>query len=351
MYALTSTDGARRSRPRFLTGALVALVTSALLSACGSSGEAASTSAGLKVGVYPGALMSLPAYVGADAGLFKKHGLDIDLVDISDGRNMTAAVVSGSIDIELNGVDNNALVIEQGQSIVAVAGNTVRPVFALLAGSKLATPNAEAGFPGSVRDLKGKKIGVMATGGSVEQMLRYVLKAAKVDPDKDVTLVNAGLPATGVPALKANQIDAYMSIEPAVSLTSLDQSAKVVLDLRKAPLPDGLTDLDWPYNQWASTMKTVDAKRETIGAFQRAMKDVFAFMADPANRPKVKEIAMKRISDNAQLVDRLLETNIDVFGFELPRDRVERAFDYLIQTGLIKKPITYEDYVVEGARS
>lgn len=214
MYALMSTDGARRSRPRSLTGALVALVTSALLSACGSSGEAASTSAGLKVGVYPGALMSLPAYVGADAGLFRKHGLDIDLVDISDGRNMTAAVVSGSIDIELNGVDNNALVIEQGQSIVAVAGNTVRPVFALLAGSKLATPNAEAGFPGSVRDLKGKKIGVMATGGSVEQMLRYVLKAAKVDPDKDVTLVNAGLPATGVPALKANQIDAYMSIEP-----------------------------------------------------------------------------------------------------------------------------------------
>ncbi|WP_326640748.1 ABC transporter substrate-binding protein [Streptosporangium sp. NBC_01755] len=351
MHALTSTGGARRSRPRSLTGALVALVvTSALLSACGSSGETASTS-GLKIGVYPGALMSLPAYVGADAGLFKKHGLDVDLVDISDGRNMTSAVVSGSIDIELNSIDNNALVIEQGQPIVAVAGNTVRPVFTLLAGSKLATPNAEAGFPGSVQDLKGKKIGVMATGGSVEQMLRYVLKAAKVDPDKDVTLVSAGLPATGVPALKANQIDAYMSIEPAASLTSLDQSGKVVLDLRKTPLPGELTELDWPYNQWASITKTVDAKRDTIGAFQAAMKDVFAFMADPTNRPKVKEIAMKRISDNAQLVDTLLETNIDVFGFELRRDRVERAFDYLVQTGLIKKPITYEDYVAEGARS
>lgn len=202
-----------------------------------------------------------------------------------------------------------------------------------------------------MQDLKGKKIGVMATGGSVEQMLRYVLKAAKVDPDKDVTLVSAGLPATGVPALKANQIDAYMSIEPAASLTSLDQSGKVVLDLRKTPLPGELTELDWPYNQWASITKTVDAKRDTIGAFQAAMKDVFAFMADPTNRPKVKEIAMKRISDNAQLVDTLLETNIDVFGFELRRDRVERAFDYLVQTGLIKKPITYEDYVAEGARS
>ena len=365
MHALRSTRKLRQSGPRSIPKTLVALVSaSLLLAACGSgsgaatstgsapaSGKASTAPANLKVGVYPGALMSLPAYVGAEAGIFEKHGLDVDLVDISDGRNMTAAVASGSIDLELNGMDNNALAIEGGQSIVAVAGNTSRPVFTLIASSKLNTPNLEAGFPASVQDLKGKKIGVMATGGSVEQMLRYVLKAAGLDPDKDVTLINAGLPATGVPALKANQIDAYMSIEPSASLTSLDGSGKIVLDLRKSPLPTELVALDWPYNQWASTKKTVEAKRDAMSKFQAAMKDVHAFLADSTNRAKVKEIAMAKISDKSELVDQLLDTNIEAFGFELPRDRVERAFEYLTKTGLVKKSLAYEDYVAEGARS
>ncbi len=351
MRTIQPNTRSERSLFRLMAAGLVFLLAAAL-SACGSDSDAGdSDRASLKVGAYPGALISLPAYVGADAGIFEDHGLDVSLVEISDGRNMTSALASGSIDIGLNGIDNNALANQSGQSIMAVAGNTMGPIFTLIAGSKVDTPHIDEGFPASVQDLKGKKLGVMATGGSVEQFLRYILEAAGLNPDKDVTLVNAGLPATGVPALKAGQIDAYMSIEPAASLTGLDGSGKVVLDLRKQPVPDELAALNWPYNQWISTKKTIDSLGGTLGKYQAAMKDVYAFMDDPANADQLREIALKRISDNGDLVDALLKNNAGVFGFELPSDRIDAAFAYLVDSGLVEKPTAYEDYVAEGASS
>lgn len=345
----------RRLRHRSAVSVAVVALSATLLTACGSGDDGDSSTAGngeLKVAVYPGALMSLPAYVGQDAGIFEDHDLDVTLVDISDGRNMTAAVGSGSVDLELNSIDNNALAREGGQDIVAVSGNIVRPVFSLLAATSWDTPHLEEGFPASVEDLKGARVGVMAIGGSVEQFTRYVLSAAGLDPDKDVTVVNAGLPAVGVPALKSGQIDAYMAIEPAPSLAVGDDSAKMILDLRAAPLPDELSALDWPYNQWASTTRTVEAKSSQMADFQAAMKDVFAFMSDPANLPELKQIALAHISDDETLVDNLLnDVNLGSFGSELSEDRVDAAFGYLHDAGLIKAPVPYEDYVVEGARS
>lgn len=341
--------------PKRLVGMAAALMLMlGLLVGCGSDSSPPANEKSaekFKVAVYTGALMSLPAYVGKDAGIFEKNGLDVQLVDISDGRNMTAAVASGSIDIELNAIDNNALARVGGQDIIAVAGNTVQPVFSIIAGKGLSTPRLGQGFPASVLDLKGKKLGVMATGGSVEQLARYVLTQAGLDPDKDVKLINVGLPATGVPALKSGQIDAYMAVEPAQSLTAIGGIGKMILDLRETPLPAELEAIDWPYNQWASISKTFKEKPGAMAKFQKSMKEVFTYMADPANLDAVKKIALARISDNAVLVDNLLKANLSSFGFELPQARIDRAFKYLVDSGLIKEPVKYEDYVADGARS
>lgn len=318
--------------------------------ACGAS-SGRGNSGLIRIAVYPGSLMSLPVFIGDSAGIFKRNGLDARLIKISNGPAMTAALVSGSVDIDLNSVDNNIVARQSGKDIVAVAGNLMTSPFSLIASKNQPVPNLSKGFPYSVRDLKGATIGVMATGGSVEAAARYVIRQAGLNPDKDVKLLNVGLPGTGIPALKAGRINAYMAIEPAQSTATVDGIGKVVLDLRENSLPPQLALTDWPYNQWGSTPSTIKKKSAVIAKFQKAMKDVYAYMADKNNVPAINKIALAQISDNPALVGSMLESNLSTFGYDMPRARVDNAFKYLVTTGLSKKNVTYDDYVAVGARS
>lgn len=48
------------------------------------------------VGYYPGALISLPAFIASDQNFFAKEGLAVELVPISTGPAMTSAPAPSS---------------------------------------------------------------------------------------------------------------------------------------------------------------------------------------------------------------------------------------------------------------
>src|SRR5260221_525346 len=66
----------------------------------------------------------------------------------------------------------------------------------------------------TVAGLKGKKVGVSNAGGSSDIATRAALKAAGLDPDKDVTIVAVGSHANRTAALLAGSIDAGVDGPP-----------------------------------------------------------------------------------------------------------------------------------------
>src|SRR3989337_3304474 len=94
------------------------------------------------------------AYVAKQEGLYKKNGLDVELIHIPSSSRGIQAILAGEIAFSsMDGV-NAAQATLKGANIVLVAGATNRQVFSLLAKPEFKR----------ISDLRGKKIGITRIG-------------------------------------------------------------------------------------------------------------------------------------------------------------------------------------------
>ena len=116
---------------------------------------------------YPAPVASLGIVdVMHKAGLFKKNGLDVDLVYIQGSPILTTAMVSGQVPLSFIG----------GAAIVASAVGGADTVYLACGINTLywrvfSTPDVK-----TVADLKGKKIGVTIFGSQEDSVIRFILK-------------------------------------------------------------------------------------------------------------------------------------------------------------------------------
>lgn len=239
------------------------------------------------VGYYPGALISLPAFVAKDQKFFQKDGLKVDLVPISTGPAMTSAVASGSVTFVNNSWDNLLVAVEQGLPVRGVAGSTVKMPFAFIARNGIQLPHLAQGYPAVIKDLVGKTWGVLALGVSVQYIEETLLTAAGYRPS-DVTFLAVGLPNTARPALQRGTVDTYLSVEPLPSIVQANHEGTVVLNLDENQGPAVFHDLG--YNGWWASTTTIKDKPEVIARFVKAMQDAYCWYHNPDNLDRVVAI-------------------------------------------------------------
>jgi NitT/TauT family transport system substrate-binding protein len=151
------------------------------------------------------------AVTGAQSGifmanqerLFKKHGLDVELIHIPSSSRGIQAILAGEIAFSFMDGSNAAQANLKGANVVLVAGATNRQVFSLMAKPEFKR----------IADLKGKKIGITRVGSSTHTSALYALGSAALRTN-DYQL----LPLLEVPniftALSAGQIDAGVMSPP-----------------------------------------------------------------------------------------------------------------------------------------
>src|SRR5579871_1038980 len=145
----------------------------------------------------------IPVNVGDKLGIFKKHGLDLKIVDFGGGSKMVQALAAGSIDIG-DGAGTEMAFVAKGAPMLAVC-ESAGPAPYLGVGVPWDSPIKK------LEDLKGKSIGV-STPGSFSDWLAHHL-AQKYGWGKDgVTTVAIGNGAAAVAAaFKTHQVDANIS--------------------------------------------------------------------------------------------------------------------------------------------
>src|SRR5271170_6027407 len=104
----------------------------------------------------PNADPIIPVNVGLEAGIFKKHGLDVKIVDFLGGSKMAQAMAAGSIDIG-DGAGTEMALVAKGVPMVAICETT--STFPFLS---IAVPSDSP--IKSLTGLKGAKIGVSSAG-------------------------------------------------------------------------------------------------------------------------------------------------------------------------------------------
>jgi NitT/TauT family transport system substrate-binding protein len=191
---------------RSITGIAVAAVV-----AVGFGSVAAQAQQKIKVGCTATSDCG-SAMVAVDEGLFKKHGLDVEMVLIGINSNIPAAILSDSIQIGGPTATVFLQAADGGLDLVAVAGASVM---------SQATNDAIAAYVRNgvtikePKDFVGKKVGAPGLGAFLHVLFRKWLIEKGVDP-KSVNFVEVTFP-TQNDILKSGTVDAVLTAEPFVT--------------------------------------------------------------------------------------------------------------------------------------
>jgi len=230
----------------------------AVLIALGSAVDAVPAPAAEKlVGIHSARVMSqsMP-WIAQEAGLFKKHNLDFQLVYISSSNMVTAAMLGGDAEISLTGGIGNVRAYVQGATdLVFVGGVKNVMTQSILAGGNLKKPE----------DLKGKQIGVSRIGSNTHYFTIQALRRAGMEPNRDFSFLQTGGDPESLAALLNKKIDVVTLTAPSDAVALAKGYHYVIYG----------PDLRIPYAATAFvTKRSIMVKRpQAVGQFMRAMAE------------------------------------------------------------------------------
>jgi ABC-type nitrate/sulfonate/bicarbonate transport system substrate-binding protein len=204
----------------------------------------------LRIAVSNYNLSSLSMGVAHSRGFFKEEGFDAEVIRMNPNIATTAAVTGD--------VDFSALV---GSLIgAAIKGAPLR----LVACSQDRTPIVFVAKPEikSVKDLRGKTIGIPSFGSTPDVVGRMVLKHFGVDPEKEIKAVSLPTDSARLAALKEGIVDAIVVAPP------IDYQAKKLGFNVLVRAGDIFT---FPYNGLGTNTKKIKERPDQIKRAIRAL--------------------------------------------------------------------------------
>ena len=217
-------------------------------------------------------------WIAHDEGIFKKHGLDVELLHIPSSSRIIQTMLAGEIAISYVDGRNSIQSNLTGSDVVMIAGVTNRFPFTFMA-----RPDFKR-----VSDLKGKRIGITRVGSSTHTVTLYVLNQAGLKPG-DYEVVPLGEVPNILIALAAGRIDAG----PLSSPTTIRGRKAGLVELA-TPAKDGP---EYVSVAVGATRAYIRANEEIVRRFVRAYAEaVYLFKNN-------KAIAVKALQKYTRVTD------------------------------------------------
>ncbi len=215
---------------------VIGIILVLILSACGSSSNSGSGGGGGSSGgtgkthlsIMVGGLSKqiyLPNMLTKRLGYFDQQGLDVTLIDEASGQSSEDQVLAGQVDAGSGSYNHTIELQAAGKKMECVVQLDIAPGEAEIVSAK------EAGQIQSVKDLKGKNLGVTELGSGTQTLTIALLHNAGIAQDQ-VHFVPVGAGDTFIAAIKQGRIDAGMTTEPTISRLLSSGLGKVLVDLR-----------------------------------------------------------------------------------------------------------------------
>ncbi len=190
---------------------------------------------------HTGTLFMAPVYIAEAAGYMADEGIDLELTEVDSGALGIAALVSGGV--QLVDADPFQLVqlLRQGKQVQFLY-NLTKGVTLDLVMSKdvVAAKKLSRSMPIAQRfaALKGLKLGITKPGAATDVYMRYYLKRAGIDPERDVQIVTVGGGAALLAAMKTKQIDAFHLSPPTPYQAEQAGFGQVIIKASQGDVPE-----------------------------------------------------------------------------------------------------------------
>lgn len=219
-----------------------------------------------------------PIWVAQDAGLFAKHGVNVDLKYLA-ATTAVQAMVGGGEEVGLVGNQGIDARLE-GADLTYIA--SCLPVFVF---QLYARPEIK-----SLADLKGKVVAVTQPAASTDYTMRIVLRRNGLEPDKDVRIMYAQDMTNVLNSVSVGNAVAGIMSAP-TSLKAKAAGIKLLVDVTELRIPFLFTAV-------LSSPKVMREKHEALTRFLRGYIESMAVIR------RDKEAAMKSMGKFLKTTDR-----------------------------------------------
>ena len=298
---------------------LLAVIIAALLTA--PTNPQAQTIEKVRIAYASNSLAFLVPFVAKDRGLYAKHGIEAELIQVRPNVAM-AALLSGDIDyVELIGSIIRSA--GRGAPVRAISTSIKAPFFSFAANSKFKT----------IRDLKGATIGVTAIGGTNYVSTRLTLRHYGLDPDKNVKILAIGDEKLMYEAFKIGRVDCVVVAPP----------FSVILRREGFPLLAHTGELlNFPFSGLGTTLDKIGKNRAQARKLLRGEIEALRFVR--ANPAGTTDVIRKRFSMDEKLARESYDVVVDAFSRDgrVPLEGVEILLDIEKNAKQIPPNITAE---------
>jgi len=240
----------------------------------------------------------LPLWIAQDRRIFKKHGLDTEVITIQGGPLTVQALLGGSVQFHAGGTSSILEAKMRGADTVTLAVFIDSLPYTLVASQGIKAAN----------QLKGKKFAVSRLGSVSDLSLRIALRNMGINPEKEAVILGIGDQTARFTALRSGSVDATV-ISPPLTVTARKLGFSLVSSFQEA----GIT---WAYNSLDTTGDFAQKNRQVVVSLLRAFVESIAYIH------KNKEESLATLKHWMRLED---------------REALDETYDYLLKI-LPKKP-------------
>jgi ABC-type nitrate/sulfonate/bicarbonate transport system substrate-binding protein len=272
-------ESRNRSRGRAGITLLGAFLFGALAAGSLFSATAAQAQTKIRVGKAQAQTFAfIPADVGAQTGLFKQRGLDVEISSFAGDARLLQALAADGLDIALGGGPTLAFAAK-GAPMLAVAALADAPGTIMVVVRRDGPVKTED-------DLKGRTLSV-STAGSLTYWLAQQLSGSHGWGPDGIKIVTLGSSAAQAAALKTNQIDGIVTESSTVFRLEEDGIGRILVRF-------GDRIKDFHVHVIYASRKLIDSNPQAVRAFLAGWFDSVAYMRD--HKEQTIDIAA-RVSD------------------------------------------------------
>jgi NitT/TauT family transport system substrate-binding protein len=280
-----------------------------------------------------------PVYLAAHQGFFKSRGLDVSMLQATNGSHVTA-LVSGQVWGNIGGPESDAMAnVGKADPLKTICNLVNRANLYLVARRGLAPKSS------SKADLaaffKGKKFALGRYGGTPDLLGRWLVVDIGLDPNKDIEPVNQADMAAVLAMVKNGVVDMAITQEPFIT-------AGVEQGLWDQPFYSYPALGDYPYSVVSVRQSTITSEPQIVQAFVDAVLQALSLATK--DRAAIEAMTRKEFPTLSQdgvkaTLDRIYADKIWSTDGVVSEQGYARDMDVVAKTGAFTKSVPYGDVV------
>ncbi len=292
----------------------------------------------LRYGQIPSTVKTISALqfaIGQRKGFFSREGINLEMLLIEGGAdNMMVALNKETVEITRTATPYLIQSVLKGSEGVAIAGETLTPIYSLMAKPEIKT----------FTDLKGKVVGLSLAVDTISISTRKLMAKNGIKEGDFKVKELVGTPARA-DCLRKSECDAVPLGQPEDFV--LIKQGYQRLGVSTDAVPSFLFTVSAVRKSWG------EENKDALVRYVRGLASAFRFLHDPANRDEVVRMAIDTTGSTEEIVRQTLSLYFDPDRGVVPKQAeldvkgLGQVIQFMAEAGELKPPLPAPERFVD----